>query len=398
MKKINNIYVFLFILIFSGYSCTRQKGRDNVRPVQRIDSRSVGFQPAQQPGQKEIKGDFSYSATFFPEDEKDVTGEIKIPPLVKKSGTLHDFSGNFSPENPVYSTARRPKPMPVIFQINFDNDIFDETDYYYTNGVRLSLTTPLAQNSPLYKILLRPKKASLLFTGFSLRQNMYTPTDPDVTVILKGDHPFAGYMVFGQFNHAVDFRRRLNLFSEINLGVIGPASLAGSVQYTLHEKKPEGWINQIRNDIIVNYTVSIEKPVLSTPHAELNLTAAARAGTLYDDAGAGLFFRTGSFMSVYRGIWKNRRENRRQQLQYWFFMRGNVRGVLYNATLQGGMFSKSPYTIPAADINRAVVTASAGLAVYYRFMGLELENFYQTPPFKGAYDFRWGRIKLSFLF
>jgi len=32
------------------------------------------------------------------------------------------------------------------------------------------------------------------------------------------------------------------------------------------------------------------------------------------------------------------------------------------------------------------------LSMYYKKVGIELQNFYLSPEFKNAYDFRWGRI------
>lgn len=71
--------------------------------------------------------------------------------------------------------------------------------------------------------------------------------------------------------------------------------------------------------------------------------------------------------------------------------------VFYDATLQGGMFSNNnKYTLSSSEINTHVFNASIGLAVFYNNIGLELHNFYMTPEFRTAYDFRWGRIKLIF--
>ncbi len=285
-------------------------------------------------------------------------------------------------------------PNPVIFQITFDNDIFDETDYYYTNGIRFSLITPAAKRVLLNKLLIGDRTSDIVLSGFSLRQNMYTATNPETPVILKGDHPFAGYLVFGHFLQTVDFDKRLSIFSEINLGVIGPASLAASIQRGVHEKYPAGWDYQISNDLIINYTLRLEKSLISNKNIELDATSRLNAGTLYDDLSAGMFFRTGYFTPVYKGIPLS--ENKK--LHYWFFVKSNLKGVMYNATLQGGMFNDSPYTIAKNDINRLVFTASAGLAFYYNSLGLELENFYQTPEFKGAMSFKWGRINLILRF
>ena len=76
-------------------------------------------------------------------------------------------------------------------------------------------------------------------------------------------------------------------------------------------------------------------------------------------------------------------------------MSGTTDFIAYDATLQGGLFdNKSPYVISDSELNRMIFKASAGLAVYYYRFGVELENFYFTPEFKGARHFMHGRIKL----
>ena len=76
-------------------------------------------------------------------------------------------------------------------------------------------------------------------------------------------------------------------------------------------------------------------------------------------------------------------------------MTGMTGFVAWDATLQGSFFDhNSPYTLESNEINRAVFRASAGIAVYYHRFGLELENFYLTPEFKGGRHFKYGRIKL----
>lgn len=344
-----------------------------------------------------IGTDYSYSKatvhTVVVEKSK-----IALAGLPGKNKKVHWPLPLYHPEFYTDLTYPVARAMPVVLQITFDNDIFDETDYYYTNGVRLELITPLAMDFPLRRVLLQPKNRDLLFTGFSLRQNMYTPTNPEAPFVLQGDHPFAGYLVFGQFVQSVNYQKKITLFSEINLGIIGPASLAGTIQYSVHERKPVGWANQIHNDMIVNYSVRIEKGLVSNTHFELNLKALAHVGTLYDKAALGVYFRTGSFIPVYRGPWFTRQSQKQHTLQYWFFVTGQSTGVLYDATLQGGLFSRSIYTIGTADIKKLVVQASAGVALYYGGFGLELENFYQSPQFRGASDFRWGRIKVVMSF
>ena len=282
----------------------------------------------------------------------------------------------------------------------FDNDIWDNTDYYYTNGVSIELLTPLAKSSPINKILLGAKAADVELNGFSIRQNMYTPTNPDVKEILTNDRPFSAFMTIGHFRETYNFKNKLRIKSALDIGVLGPASLGGAIQTGLHNEEPVGWQNQIQNSLVVNYFAEVEKGILQTNSFELNVSGKAFAGTLFNKAGGGFSLRLGRFIPVYQGPF-NRvgSTGKNKPLQFWFFAKGNTDFVLYDATLQGGLFSaKNTYTVSGNDLNRLVFQASAGVAVYSGSLGIELENFFLTPEFNGGRNFGWGRIKLVAVF
>ena len=188
------------------------------------------------------------------------------------------------------------------------------------------------------------------------------------------------------------------MVSSINFGVLGPASMGDFVQSSIHNIEPIGWTNQINNNFIFDYRVKLEKGIISNPHLELNITAEGNIGTIFNKINGGLYFRTGSFIPVYRGpstIYES--STKKSNLQFWFFINGSTNLVFYDATLQGSLFSsESPYVIQSKDINRLVINLSVGFALYYKKVGFEFQNFYLSPEFTNAYDFRWGRVKLIF--
>ncbi|MFK5855022.1 MAG: lipid A deacylase LpxR family protein [Bacteroidota bacterium] len=301
--------------------------------------------------------------------------------------------------NPTYTIDFKKVINPItLINIVFDNDIFDNTDYYFTNGIYFELITPLANQSPLSNVLLGLRKSKINLQGFSIRQNIYTPTNPDVVEISVGDRPFSAFLTMGQFRHSYNINKKISIKSSINFGVLGPASMGDFVQSSIHNIEPVGWTNQINNNIIIDYQVNIEKGIVSNPHIELNLTAGGNVGTIFNKINAGLYFRTGSFIPVFRGpstIYGT--TTKKSNIQYWFFVSGQTNLVFYDATLQGSMFAtNSPYVIQSKNINRLVVNLSVGFALYYKKVGFELQNFYLSPEFTDAYDFRWGQIKLVF--
>lgn len=287
--------------------------------------------------------------------------------------------------------------------VSFDNDIFNNTDYYYTNGIRIVYVSPIFAFSPFTYAMIPYKRSSMSYHGMSIVQNMYTPTNPDVTEVLSDDRPFAAYLYFGHFRNTLSLSRSYRQYSELVIGLIGPGSLGGFVQGQIHSIDPVGWENQIQNDLVLNYTVTIEKGLYNNRVFDINVIGTAQAGTLYDNAGAGIGLRAGS-MSPYFAMpglaAKNSAEGKYAlKWQYGIFAKGKVRLALYNATLQGGMFNKtSRYTIPAEHIERVLIEASAGIFVAYRRIGIILEQYYLSPEFENAHHFRWGHINITYCF
>ena len=306
-----------------------------------------------------------------------------------------NITQNISNSNITYSDEIKYNgKTPIILSIFFDNDIFNNTDYYYTNGVNIELITPLALHSPISKLLIGLSNSQINYHGFSIKQNIYTPVNPDIENVSVGDRPFSAFLTIGQFNESYNLQKNLSIRSSLNLGVLGPASMGGVVQSSIHDIEPVGWNNQIKNTFVLDYFIKLEKGIISTPNLEINLTAGGNVGTIFNKINTGFLFRTGRFIPVLKGL-----KTHNSAFQYWFFISGETNLVFYDATLQGSLFNDNNlYTIHKTDINRLVVNASAGVAMYYKNVGFELQSFYLSPEFKDAFDFRWGRIKLVFQF
>ncbi len=287
--------------------------------------------------------------------------------------------------------------------MNFDNDIFNNTDYYYTNGIRISYSSAVFASSPLAWPMLPYRRSSMNYHGMAIVQNMYTPTNPDTSNIIEGDRPFAAYLFLGHFKNSLSEARHYRQYSELQIGLIGPGSMGGLVQSQIHEIPPLGWQAQIQNDLVLNYTALVEKGIYNPAFFDLNLFAQGRIGSLYDDLAGALRIRAGKLNPYFSmpGLANPRSAESKNSLkwQYGIFATAKVSAVLYNATLQGGMFNKNnAYTIPASDLERVVFTGSVGIYFAYRQLGIMYEQFYNTPEFRNALHHRWGHINISYCF
>ncbi|WP_212637985.1 lipid A deacylase LpxR family protein [Desulfocicer vacuolatum] len=159
---------------------------------------------------------------------------------------------------------------PWAHSLYFENDLFTGTDSNYTNGVKYVLISP--DLSPKAKKMGKMPKKMLGYihkipfikntppqtshkVEFALGQNMYTPSDISIYELIETDRPYAGWTYFATAYHnksLISARKSVMDTLEIQLGIIGPASLAEQSQKFIHKirdlDRPNGWDNQLSNE------------------------------------------------------------------------------------------------------------------------------------------------------
>lgn len=277
------------------------------------------------------------------------------------------------------------------FLINYDNDFFSATDRYYTWGTRLELVLPGLRKLPLMKILLHLPSPVNEY-GIAAVQDCFTPTSIRRDTILKGDRPFAAYIRLDHFRVSTDENKTQRLYSELGLGVLGPWAGGCETQQSIHRWlnniEPLGWQFQLANDAVINYKLRYEKGLTEKKHSGIIAYSEVNAGTLYDNASLGVLMRAGKMSSYFSS-----RDDRSFQL--YGFIRGNVRAVGYNATLQGGLFSKDIYTIGSSELGRFVFSAFPGIVLSYKKISLEYSKAFITPELKTGKDHGWGHVNVT---
>ncbi len=288
------------------------------------------------------------------------------------------------------------------FIIDFDNDIFTGKDIYFTNGAELSLIRPSFGNNLIARLLPSAGKGAMNHFGISIRQNMYTSTNPEQTEIDVNDRPFSGVLLAELFKISTLHSRQLRLTQRIQIGFIGEASLAASIQRLVHHLFPLGWQFQVRDDLLVNLESSIEKQVLSERNFRLSFSATGRLGTYLTTAGAAIHLKAGRIplsFSPFATINPHTAEyeGNRHKLLWWFFGEANETYTLYNASLQGGLLNRNnPLVIERQRLNRIVIQAASGLALAYGATALQLKFVYLTPEFSSGKPHSWGTVNLLF--
>ncbi|MFY7961674.1 MAG: lipid A deacylase LpxR family protein [Elsteraceae bacterium] len=156
----------------------------------------------------------------------------------------------------------RPDDERGVLSFSYENDIFSNTDRHYTNGVRASYLTsesamPYWLRSAIASLPLFPENGKNR-VGFALGQSMFTPENTKLSNPNPRDRPYAGWL-YGSFGVVSEVKNRLDLF-DIEIGVVGPSSLADTTQKFVHRsitgsQDPKGWDRQLHDEpgVIITY-------------------------------------------------------------------------------------------------------------------------------------------------
>ena len=292
--------------------------------------------------------------------------------------------------------------------IRFDNDFWDYTDYYYTNGAAIGYTHPIFASSPVSRLLVSNGNSGIDYYGLQVVQHMYTGLQPKVDTIVQGDRPWSAYTTIGQYLTSYDIQHKIKHYSEFNIGLIGRESGGGFVQNFVHvilpnNSAPKGWDNQIATDIIIDYQYKILKEFYSANHFESYLTGSAQAGTLRDNVGWGFGLRYGKFIPFYQDVSIYHRKRKTapyaRKFRYNLVFNIETRLIGYDATLQGGMFNKeSVYVLPSASLNRFVLESYAGFEVSFGQWELQFLQYWKSREFHTGEDHKYVSVKLNVAF
>lgn len=297
------------------------------------------------------------------------------------------FSGFVFAQPPTEDTEFKKQ---TTAQFMWSNDFVFDTDYYFTNGFEFEVTSSWAKDIPVNRICIPTSQKYTDLYGVTLIQHIFTPVEKfDLEKQMDGDRPFAAYLMLGLKKKSLNKTKGLSLISEIQLGVLGPAALGEETQDAIHRMtgnsaELNGWENQISNSLAINYLAKISKTLYSTGWLDIYAKGKGAFGIPYTylqiDGGirVGLF---DEFPQEFEMLSK-------KKFYVYAFAEIYERLVGYNATLQGGLFSSSTYTIQ--DINHLVGGYRLGISFTHNFLKLELATTYNSPEFEGGLSHKWA--------
>lgn len=290
-----------------------------------------------------------------------------------------------------------------VFTIVEENDLIVDTDRHYTQGIRLSL---LAEEG------LVPSALGEFFDdlpalgmgemthrwGVAVGQNIYTPRDLDTKALIRSDRPYAGWLYLGLiWQRRGDTTPHLATLDhlELDLGIIGPESLAKDAQIWVHEIRafdiPRGWRNQLDTEpglalrAIRKWRAGIRSDRLS---AEILPELGACLGNVGTFAVAGATLRAGfnvpddfgvetiDSLASYSG-------GRKATDQFWFGLYGFAgvegRAVAYTAFLDGNLDGNSH------NVNKYPFMADVktGVVLVFPWVDVALTYVHRTREYEG---------------
>jgi lipid A 3-O-deacylase len=328
---------------------------------------------------------------------------------------------------PTASADQRPESPPeseergvVTFQ--YENDLLVGTDRYYTNGVRLSYTSPRLRNQlPLaadaLEWLYPFDSGADARLGISLGQSMFTPGDIEVSELIVDDRPYAGWLYAGV---SLNVEATQNAFGkqyktldaiEVELGVVGPASLAEQTQKFVHKivdsPEPQGWDNQLHNEpgllIVLERKVRTPPLSLGAVQADAIPSLSVSLGNVETSGGLGSVIRLGQGLDVDYGpptirpnlAGRTFFERAPQPFNWYFFVGAEGRLVGRDIFLDGNTFRDSH----SVDKNWVVGTFQAGVAASYRDLRFTFSYIARSREFEDQDSpDQYGAVSVSYRF
>lgn len=312
------------------------------------------------------------------------------------------------------------------FQIFYENDLFGNTDRYYTNALQMTwLSKDLKQYRDDVRLpgWIMPVIRSVPFAhvpdsthniGLLFGHQIYTPEDIQVAKLQPDDRPYAGYLYGGIALHSKTPTKLDTI--EITLGVVGPAALAKQVQNSVHDlrgiDKAQGWDNQLENEPALGFSWqrkwrTLREPLTRILCLDLLTHTGVTLGNVRTSADTGVEVRLGYNIPMDFGSDVIRPgagisapvpiygypQTPAFGLHWFAGVRGEA--VLHNIFLDGSAF-KSSHSV---DKKPFVAEFSTGVAVSYKMTKLTYRHVFRTKQFnRQSKGHVLGSLALTFSF
>lgn len=299
-----------------------------------------------------------------------------------------------------------------VGSVKVENDVFaGATDGHYSSGVEASWAfVPSADHwtRHMAEMLMGIPGEELDLAAWRFSQQMYTPIDISRSDVVGDDRPYAGLLYGGVslFDNQQHERWRQFTGMHVDLGWVGPASLAEPTQKVIHDvtdsEKPEGWNHQLDFEPVVNLAAKrgwIAQRHMAGLEVEAGPSAGLALGNLYTYASAGLEARIGqglersySIPSVAPSATGQAWFRPGGDFAWFAFVNVEGRYMAHNLLLDGNTFEDSH----SVEREPWVGDVQLGITLTMQNWQLSMTNVWRTHEFEGQdrHD-EFGSIQLS---
>ena len=305
------------------------------------------------------------------------------------------------------ASSKSPSDLQTL-KIYFENDLFRETDKYYTNAVQL---TWLSKDLKRYKDDVRLPEWSIPMlkaspfsetpgsihnVGILIGQHIYTPADIQETGLQPDDRPYAGYLFAGVALHSKTDRVLDTL--EVSFGVVGSEALAEEAQNTVHELRDiptaKGWQNQLHTEPVIRFSWQrkwrlFRETFFDTWDLDLISHAGLTLGNVRASANTGGEIRFGYHIPMDFGSDAirpgsgasapviHRTAHKKHAFGCHWFFAAQIEGVGHDIFLDGNTFQDSP----GVEKEKGVVDVSTGFSLNFNHYQFTYRHLYRTKQF-----------------
>lgn len=281
---------------------------------------------------------------------------------------------------------------------------FEGTDDAYSNGTRIDYFYKPDHPSRFFLDKWMPAAGDSTSDsyGWGVMQIMYTPNniiDPNFQL---DDYPWSGALIGTHTRYSYDPVKKLDLQTELVLGIIGPAALDRQTQSLVHNiiryYHPDGWNNQFANDLLANVNFTAEKQ-LAALGSLVTIVGGAQvyAGTMQNGAALYPLILFGRMNPYFQGFFQQYTspgwKNGHRQWQLYFFVKPELQYFLSNALLQGGPFIHNPSYHP---LQNWVPTFTYGMNVSYGHWGFSGSQIISAAILRGLYCHNYGNVSFFY--
>lgn len=293
-----------------------------------------------------------------------------------------------------------------VFSVLEENDLIVRTDRHYTQGIKLSfLQSDGVAPGGVARIAARMPTLgytpNALKFGYQIGQSMYTPSNIRASQPIPNDRPYGGWLYTGfilqRRGETAGGTPVLENFA-LDLGIIGPESLAEEAQTWVHELRglhvPKGWDNQLKTEPGINLKYERSYLFRSSWTGAFAVDLIPRAGfslgNVDTSARAGAMLRAGwnlpgnfglqtiDSLTTPEGGLPPGDVNWRKNLGFYGFLGAEGRAVGHNVFLDGNLWRGGPHV----EKEPLVGEMRAGFAVRLGRCTIGYTYVARTPEFR----------------